>query len=39
LFNYILSPDKPVVLDLPNQWLWEIIDEFIYQVFRKFTKS
>jgi hypothetical protein len=19
-------------LDLPNQWLWEIIDEFIYQV-------
>lgn len=31
LFNCILSPDKPIVLDLPNQWLWEIIDEFIYQ--------
>lgn len=24
--------DKPVALELPNQWLWDIIDEFIYQV-------
>ena len=31
LFNYILSADTPVNLELPNQWLWEIIDEFIYQ--------
>ena len=31
LFNYILSAEQPVNLELPNQWLWEIIDEFIYQ--------
>ncbi|PVU98136.1 hypothetical protein BB559_001775 [Furculomyces boomerangus] len=31
LFNYILNSDKPVSLELPNQWLWDIIDEFIYQ--------
>ena len=31
LFNNILSADTPVNLELPNQWLWEIIDEFIYQ--------
>jgi translation initiation factor 3 subunit L len=31
IFNYILSADTPVDLELPNQWLWEIIDEFIYQ--------
>lgn len=24
--------DEPVPLSLPNQWLWDIIDEFIYQV-------
>ena len=23
--------DGPVGLELPNQWLWDIIDEFIYQ--------
>lgn len=23
--------DFPVNLELPNQWLWDIIDEFIYQ--------
>merc|ERR1711957_140899 len=23
--------DSPVALELPNQWLWDIIDEFIYQ--------
>ncbi|CAG8514598.1 20056_t:CDS:10, partial [Racocetra persica] len=23
--------DGPVSLELPNQWLWDIIDEFIYQ--------
>lgn len=37
LFNYILSSDKPVQLELPNQWLWEIIDEFIYQ-FQSFQQ-
>lgn len=31
LFNYILSAGTPVLLELPNQWLWDIIDEFIYQ--------
>ncbi|PVU89497.1 hypothetical protein BB561_005318 [Smittium simulii] len=31
LFNYILNSDKPLSLELPNQWLWDIIDEFIYQ--------
>ena len=36
LFNYILRTDQPVSLDLPNQWLWDIIDEFIYQ-FQSFT--
>jgi len=23
--------DGPVQLELPEQWLWDIIDEFIYQ--------
>jgi translation initiation factor 3 subunit L len=31
LFNLILSADRPVMLELPNQWLWDIVDEFIYQ--------
>merc|ERR1719259_1592404 len=35
-FNFILSVDTPVSLELPNQWLWEIIDEFIYQ-FQAFS--
>ncbi|GAB6032665.1 Eukaryotic translation initiation factor 3 subunit L [Chamberlinius hualienensis] len=37
LFNYILNADHPVSLELPNQWLWEIIDEFIYQ-FQSFSQ-
>jgi translation initiation factor 3 subunit L len=37
LFNYNLSADTPVNLELPNQWLWEIIDEFIYQ-FQAFSQ-
>jgi translation initiation factor 3 subunit L len=29
---YVLpDSDGPVPLDLPEQWLWDIIDEFIYQ--------
>jgi len=35
-FNYIISAETPVPLELPNQWLWEIIDEFIYQ-FQSFS--
>ncbi|KAI1287283.1 Eukaryotic translation initiation factor 3 subunit L [Halotydeus destructor] len=31
LFNLLLSAEEPVPLELPNQWLWDIIDEFIYQ--------
>ncbi|XP_015521936.1 eukaryotic translation initiation factor 3 subunit L [Neodiprion pinetum] len=31
LFNYILSAETPVPLELPDQWLWELIDEFVYQ--------
>ena len=32
--DFVLSTDteEPVQLNLPNQWLWDIIDEFIYQV-------
>jgi len=37
IFNYILSAETPVNLELPNQWLWEIIDEFIYQ-FQAFSQ-
>uniref|UniRef100_T1IYX3 Eukaryotic translation initiation factor 3 subunit L n=1 Tax=Strigamia maritima TaxID=126957 RepID=T1IYX3_STRMM len=37
LFNLILNTQQPVSLELPNQWLWEIIDEFIYQ-FQSFSQ-
>ena len=37
LFNYILNADAPVQLELPDQWLWELIDEFVYQ-FQSFTQ-
>ncbi|KAG8826371.1 hypothetical protein FRB91_010843 [Serendipita sp. 411] len=36
LFNYLLNSDGPVALSLPDQWLWDIIDEFIYQ-FQSFS--
>ncbi|KXS17778.1 eukaryotic translation initiation factor 3 subunit 6 interacting protein-like protein [Gonapodya prolifera JEL478] len=36
LFNYVLNSGQPVDLELPNQWLWDIIDEFIYQ-FQSFA--
>ncbi|KAF9813475.1 hypothetical protein IEO21_05582 [Rhodonia placenta] len=44
LFNYLLNSDGPVPLELPEQWLWDIIDEFIYQyqsfcVWRSKAKS
>lgn len=30
-FNYVLNSEGPVPLELPSQWLWDIVDEFIYQ--------
>ncbi|SPO39876.1 related to eIF3l - translation initiation factor 3 subunit L [Pseudozyma flocculosa] len=30
-FNYVLNSEGPVQLELPAQWLWDIVDEFIYQ--------
>ncbi|KAL3318206.1 Eukaryotic translation initiation factor 3 subunit L [Cichlidogyrus casuarinus] len=30
-FSAILNAENPIPLNLPNQWLWDIIDEFIYQ--------
>ncbi|KAG8899469.1 hypothetical protein FRB99_006696 [Tulasnella sp. 403] len=44
LFNYLLNSDGPVPLALPDIWLWDIIDEFIYQfqsfcVWRSRVKS
>ncbi len=39
-----VDSDGPVALELPEQWLWDIIDEFIYQfqsfcVWRSKVKS
>jgi len=31
LFNFLLEPNPKMSLDLPAQWLWDMIDEFIYQ--------
>ena len=31
-FGYSADTSDPVPLTLPYQWLWDIIDEFIYQV-------
>ena len=39
LFNVCsasLDSDGPVSLQLPDQWLWDILDEFIYQ-FQSFS--
>ncbi|KAI5117616.1 hypothetical protein M0805_001216 [Coniferiporia weirii] len=36
LFNYLLNSDGPVSHELPEQWLWDILDEFIYQ-FQSFS--
>lgn len=27
-----LGSSEPIDVELPNQWLWDIVDEFIYQV-------
>ncbi|XP_046668168.1 eukaryotic translation initiation factor 3 subunit L [Homalodisca vitripennis] len=37
LFNYILGFKAPVPLELPDQWLWELVDEFVYQ-FQSFSQ-
>lgn len=29
--TWLSDSDGPVKLELPEQWLWDIIDEFIYQ--------
>jgi len=31
LFTLILDRQKPVGFQLPNNWLWDMIDEFVYQ--------
>lgn len=31
LFNFIVSAQQPINLQLPHKWMWDIIDEFIYQ--------
>lgn len=31
LFNLLLNSDGPVDLELPSQWLWDLLDEFIWQ--------
>ncbi|KAJ9112856.1 hypothetical protein QFC19_000411 [Naganishia cerealis] len=36
LFNLLLNSEEPVALDLPIQWLWDMLDEFVYQ-FQSFT--
>lgn len=36
-FNYILNSEQPVALELPDQWLWELVDEFVYQ-FQTFAQ-
>lgn len=34
--HFTTGAKSPVVLELPHQWLWEIIDEFVYQ-FQSFA--
>lgn len=36
-FNLILSATSPVSLELPDIWLWELVDEFVYQ-FQNFAQ-
>jgi len=31
LFNFLLNARQDLSLELPKQWLWDMIDEFIYQ--------
>lgn len=36
-FNLILTSQHPVSLELPDIWLWELVDEFVYQ-FQNFAQ-
>ncbi|XP_055382687.1 eukaryotic translation initiation factor 3 subunit L [Condylostylus longicornis] len=36
-FNLILSASDPVLIELPDIWLWELVDEFVYQ-FQNFAQ-
>jgi len=36
-FLFYLDADQPVPLELPDQWLWELVDEFVYQ-FQSFAQ-
>ena len=36
-FNLIISSQSPVILELPDIWLWELVDEFVYQ-FQNFAQ-
>lgn len=36
-FIFCLDADQPVPLELPDQWLWELVDEFVYQ-FQSFAQ-
>lgn len=36
-FNLILSSQTPVTMELPDVWLWELVDEFVYQ-FQNFSQ-
>ncbi|XP_063931496.1 eukaryotic translation initiation factor 3 subunit L-like [Zophobas morio] len=36
-FHCILSSKEAIKLELPHAWLWDIIDEFLYQ-FRSFSR-
>ncbi|GMR35261.1 hypothetical protein PMAYCL1PPCAC_05456 [Pristionchus mayeri] len=31
LFSEVLNAKEPITLALPNIWLWDIVDEFVYQ--------
>lgn len=37
LFNFLINTTEPVPLELPAIWLWELIDEFVYQ-FQSYTQ-
>jgi len=41
LSHLITASPEPIDLTLTNQWLWEIIDEFVYQFqsFSQFRRS
>jgi len=38
LFNFILNSSNEIALEIPNQWIWDILDEFIYQ-YQSFSQN